>query len=49
MNDIGDMVRDATAELLQQFEQQKQQALGVVQTGMHELQIHASQAQTSAA
>ena len=40
LNDIGDTVWDATAEMLQQFEQQQQQALGAIQMGLRKLQIH---------
>lgn len=39
LNDIGDMVRDATVELLQQFEQQQKKALVAIQMGLHELKI----------
>jgi len=42
LNDIGDMVRDAIMKLLQSFKQQQQQTLGAIQTGLCELQIHAS-------
>jgi len=37
LNDIGDMVRNATVELLQQFKLQQKQALGAIQMGLHEL------------
>lgn len=43
LNDISDTVRDSIAELLEQFKQQQQQALGVIQTDLREIQIYASQ------
>jgi len=42
LNDIGDKVKDATVKLLQQFKQQHQQALGVIEMILCELQIHTS-------
>lgn len=47
MNDIDDTVRDATVELLQQFEQQQKEALVTIQMGLCELQIYATQVQTN--
>jgi len=42
--DNGDTVRDVTTEALQQFEKQQQIILRAIQTGLQELQTHASQA-----
>lgn len=47
MNDIRNIVRDTTTELLQQFEKQQKKALVAIQTGLCEMQIQATQVQIS--
>ncbi len=46
LHDIGETVRDVTAEALQQFEEQQQLVLGALQTELQELQVRTPQAGT---
>lgn len=43
LHDFGDIVRDATADALQQFEKQQKIILGTIQIGLQELQTCTSQ------
>lgn len=43
LDDIIDKVRDATTELLQQFEQQQRQVLVAIQMRLHKMQIQNTQ------